>query len=37
VFPLLPGKGGKQVGNTVLTGPFGEVMATELVPKEAAS
>jgi alkanesulfonate monooxygenase len=37
VFPLLPGKGQRQVGNTVLTGPFGEVMATELVPKESAS
>ena len=37
VFPLLPGKGGNKVGNTVLTGPFGEVMATELVPKESAS
>ncbi|MNV90805.1 Methanesulfonate monooxygenase [compost metagenome] len=37
VFPLLPGKAQRQVGNTVLTGPFGEVMATELVPKESAS
>jgi alkanesulfonate monooxygenase len=37
VFPLLPGKSGRKPGGTVLTGPFGEVMATELVPKESAS
>lgn len=37
VFPLLPGKGRGRQGNPVLTGPFGEVMATELVPKVAAS
>lgn len=37
VFPLLPGKGERKLGSTVLTGPFGEVMATELVPKESAS
>ena len=36
VFPLLPGRGWPP-GNPVLTGPFGEVMATELVPKVAAS
>ncbi|HEY0294674.1 MAG TPA: FMNH2-dependent alkanesulfonate monooxygenase [Bordetella sp.] len=37
VFPLLPGKLQKQLGNNVLTGPFGEVMATELVPRASAS
>jgi alkanesulfonate monooxygenase len=37
VFPLLPGKDARKAGSTVLTGPFGEVMATELVPRESAS
>ncbi len=34
VFPLL-GKG-RQVGEQSITGPFGEVMATDIVPKKAA-
>ncbi|OZI37837.1 alkanesulfonate monooxygenase, FMNH(2)-dependent [Bordetella genomosp. 10] len=37
VFPLLPGKLRKQLGSNVLTGPFGEVMATDLVPGASAS
>ncbi|WP_144633957.1 FMNH2-dependent alkanesulfonate monooxygenase [Bordetella genomosp. 13] len=36
VFPLLPGKARAVAGGGVLTGPFGEVMATELVPQAAA-
>ncbi|TWI67654.1 alkanesulfonate monooxygenase [Pseudoduganella lurida] len=34
VFPLL-GKG-KELGEQSITGPFGEVMATDIVPKKAA-
>ncbi|MGB6102552.1 MAG: FMNH2-dependent alkanesulfonate monooxygenase [Pusillimonas sp.] len=37
VFPLLNGKGQKRRDNNVLTGPFGEVMATDLAPQEATS
>jgi len=38
VFPLLPGKARAAVaGGGVLTGPFGEVMATGLVPRASAS
>ncbi|ARP94486.1 FMNH2-dependent alkanesulfonate monooxygenase [Bordetella genomosp. 13] len=37
VFPLLPGKTRAAVtGTGVLTGPFGEVMGTELVPQATA-
>ena len=36
VFPLLPGKGRQQEARGVLTGPFGEVMGTETVPRRAA-
>lgn len=37
VFPLLPGKGRKQQTGGLLSGPFGEVMATELAPTRAAT
>jgi len=33
VFPLLPGRQRKAHAGTVLTGPFGEIMANTLVPK----
>ncbi|MBV7486104.1 FMNH2-dependent alkanesulfonate monooxygenase [Bordetella sp. BOR01] len=36
VFPLLPGKQAAQVRQGALTGPFGEVMGTELAPVRAA-
>jgi alkanesulfonate monooxygenase len=32
VFPLLPGRVQQKLASNVLTGPFGEVMATDLVP-----
>ena len=34
VFPLL-GKG-KEAGEQSITGPFGEMMASDIVPKKAA-
>lgn len=37
VFPLLPGKGGQRPSQGVLTGPFGEVMGTDLAPERATS
>lgn len=37
VFPLLPGKGRRQAAQGVLTGPFGEVMGTETVPRRGAA
>ena len=36
VFPLLPGKGVVPSSGGLLTGPFGEVMATEIVPQRGA-
>jgi len=36
VFPLLPGKAAARPGHGLLSGPFGEVMATELAPVRAA-
>ncbi|OZI63901.1 FMNH2-dependent alkanesulfonate monooxygenase [Bordetella genomosp. 1] len=36
VFPLLPGKARQREASGTLTGPFGEVMGTELVPRRAA-
>ncbi|GAB1579234.1 FMNH2-dependent alkanesulfonate monooxygenase [Bordetella petrii] len=36
VFPLLPGKAPAQSGAGLLSGPFGEVMATGLAPARAA-
>jgi len=37
VFPLLPGRQAAQAGQGVLTGPFGEVIGTELAPVRAAA
>jgi len=36
VFPLLPDRRAAQAGQGALTGPFGEVMGTELAPAQAA-